>query len=112
MGFAAIGLIPIGFIPIWYVCAPMKLSLPERPFDIIGRPKMQRRFFLCFHMLRQLFYLIPILRRFKIIKCIWQAAVHVYSALFNYTPLVIEGTDKNKQLTIFKPTQTGINRNK
>jgi hypothetical protein len=32
--------------------------------------------------------------------------------LFNYTPLVIGGIDKNKQLTIVKPTQTGINRNK
>jgi hypothetical protein len=39
-----------------------------------------------------------------------QAALH--SALFNYTPLVIGGTDKNKQLTIIKPTQTDINRNK
>jgi hypothetical protein len=39
-----------------------------------------------------------------------QAALH--SALFNYTPLVIRRTDKNKQLTIVKPTQTGINRNK
>jgi hypothetical protein len=29
-----------------------------------------------------------------------------------YTPLVIRGTDKNKQLTVIKPTQTGINRNK
>jgi hypothetical protein len=36
-----------------------------------------------------------------------QAALH--SALFNYTPLVIRGTSKNKQLTIIKPTQTGIN---
>ncbi len=35
-----------------------------------------------------------------------------HSALFNNTPLVIWGTDKNKQLTIIKPTQTGINRNK
>ncbi len=33
------------------------------------------------------------------------------SALLNYTPLVIGGTDKNKQLTIVKPTQTAINRN-
>jgi len=32
--------------------------------------------------------------------------------MFNYTPLVIRRTDKNKQLTIVKPTQTGINRNK
>jgi len=32
--------------------------------------------------------------------------------LFNYTPLVIGGTDKNKQLTIAKPMQTGINHNK
>jgi hypothetical protein len=39
-----------------------------------------------------------------------QAALH--SALFNYTPLVSRGTSKNKQLTIIKPTQTGINRNK
>ena len=29
-----------------------------------------------------------------------------------YTPLVIRRTSKNKQLTIIKPTQTGINRNK
>jgi hypothetical protein len=28
------------------------------------------------------------------------------------TPLGIRGADKNKQLTIIKPTQTGINRNK
>jgi hypothetical protein len=34
------------------------------------------------------------------------------SALFNYTPLVIGGTDKNKQLTIIKPTQIGINQDK
>jgi hypothetical protein len=33
-------------------------------------------------------------------------------SMFNYTPLVIRGTSKNKQLTIIKPTQTGINRNK
>jgi hypothetical protein len=32
--------------------------------------------------------------------------------LMNYTPLVIGGTAKNKQLIIIKPTQTGINRNK
>ncbi len=56
------------------------------------------------------FYFIPILRRFRIIRINRQAALH--SALFNYTPLVIGGTDKNKQLTIIKPTQTGINRNK
>ncbi len=54
------------------------------------------------------FYLIPILRRFRIIKCKRQAALH--SALFNYTPLVVRGIDKNKQQTIIKPTQTGINR--
>jgi hypothetical protein len=29
-----------------------------------------------------------------------------------YTPLVISRNDKNKQLTIIKPTQTGINHNK
>jgi len=28
-----------------------------------------------------------------------------------YTPLVISRNEKNKQLTFFKPTQTGINRN-
>jgi hypothetical protein len=39
-----------------------------------------------------------------------RAALH--SPLFNYTPLVIRGTDKNKQLTINKPTQNGINHNK
>jgi hypothetical protein len=42
--------------------------------------------------------LIPILRRFRIIRHQRQAALH--STLFNYTPLVIRGTDKNKQLTI------------
>jgi len=31
--------------------------------------------------------------------------------MFSYTPLVIGGADKNKQLTNIKPTQTGINRN-
>jgi hypothetical protein len=41
-----------------------------------------------------------------------QAASSFTSALFNNTPLVIRGTGKNKQLTIIKPTQTGINRNK
>jgi hypothetical protein len=41
-----------------------------------------------------------------------QAASSLHSALFNYTPLVIGRTDKNMQLTIIKPTQTGINRNK
>ncbi len=56
------------------------------------------------------FCLLPILRRFRIVRCNRQAALH--STLFNYTPLVIGGTDKNKQLTIIKPTQTGINRNK
>jgi hypothetical protein len=60
--------------------------------------------------LRQLFLLDPILRRFRIIRCNRQAALH--SAMFNYTLLVIWGADKNKQLTKFKPTQTGINRNK
>jgi hypothetical protein len=41
-----------------------------------------------------------------------QAAGSFTSALFNYTPLVIRETSKNKQQTISKPTQTGINRNK
>ncbi len=56
------------------------------------------------------FYLIPILRLVRIIKCNRQAALH--SALFNYTQIVIGGTDKNKQLIIIMPTQTGINRSK
>jgi hypothetical protein len=47
---------------------------------------------------------------FLIIRCKRQAALH--SALFNYTPFVIGGTDKNKQLIIIKSTQTVINRNK
>jgi hypothetical protein len=50
------------------------------------------------------FNLILILHRFRIIRCNRQAALH--SALFNYTPLVIGGTENNKQLTIIKPTQT------
>ncbi len=60
--------------------------------------------------LRQLILLDPILRQFRIIRCNRQAALH--SAVFNYTPFVIGGADKNKQLTNIKPTQTGINRNK
>ncbi len=54
--------------------------------------------------------MMPILRRFRIVRCKRQAALH--SALFNYTPLVIRGTSKNKQLTIIKPTLAGINRKK
>jgi hypothetical protein len=54
--------------------------------------------------------MIPILRRFGIIRCNQQAALH--SALFNYNQLVIGVTDKNKQIIIAKPMQTGINRNK
>ncbi len=57
--------------------------------------------------LRQLFLRDPILRRFRFVR---QAALH--SAMNNYTPLVIGGADKNKQLTIVKPTKTGINHNK
>ncbi len=60
--------------------------------------------------LRQLFLLDPILSRFRIVRCYRQAALH--SAMNNYTLLVIGGAGKNKQLTIVKPTQTGINRNK
>jgi hypothetical protein len=60
--------------------------------------------------LRQLFLLDPILRRFRILRCNRQAALH--SAMYIYTPLGIGGADKNKQLTNIKPTQTGINRNK
>jgi hypothetical protein len=54
--------------------------------------------------------MVPILRRFRIVRCNRQAALH--SALFNYNPLVIRRTSKNKQLTIIKPTQTGIHRKK
>jgi hypothetical protein len=39
-----------------------------------------------------------------------KAALH--SALFNYTPHVIRGSDQYKQLTFVKPTQTSINRYK
>jgi hypothetical protein len=46
--------------------------------------------------------LIPILRQFRMVRCNRQAALH--STLFNYTPLIIGGTDKNKQLTSVKPT--------
>ncbi len=60
--------------------------------------------------LSKLFLLDPILSWFKIVRCNRQAALH--SAMFNYTPLVIGGADKNKQLTNIKPTQTGINRKK
>ncbi len=62
------------------------------------------------HNLRHLFLLDPILRQFRIIRCNRQAALH--SAMFNYTPHVIGGADKTKQLTNIKPTQSGINRNK
>jgi hypothetical protein len=54
--------------------------------------------------------MMPILRQFIIVRCKRQAALH--SALFNYTPLVIRGASKNKQPTIIKPTQAGINCNK
>jgi hypothetical protein len=54
--------------------------------------------------------LMLILRRFRIIRSKRQAAFH--SALFNNTPLVNRATSNNKKLTIIKPTQTGINRNK
>jgi hypothetical protein len=47
--------------------------------------------------LRQLFLRDPILCRFRIVRCNRQAALH--SAMFNYTPLIIGGADKNKQLT-------------
>ncbi len=60
--------------------------------------------------LRQLFLHDPILRQFRIVRCNQQAALH--STMNNYTPLVIGGADKNKQLTNNKPTQTGINSNK
>jgi hypothetical protein len=54
--------------------------------------------------------MVSILRRFRIVRCNRQAAL--YSAQFNYTPPAVRRTDKNKQLTIVKPTQNGINRNK
>jgi hypothetical protein len=60
--------------------------------------------------LRQLFLLDPILRRFRIVRCNRQAALH--SAMANYTPLVIGGAGKNKQLTIgqLKLALTAINK--
>ncbi len=54
--------------------------------------------------------MVPILRLFRIVRCNRQAALH--SALFNYTPLVIRRTSKNKQLTIIsqhKLALTAIN---
>jgi hypothetical protein len=48
-------------------------------------------------------YMIPILRRFKLIKCNRQAALH--SALFNYTPLVISGDRQKYTSNIIDPTQ-------
>jgi hypothetical protein len=54
--------------------------------------------------------MVQILRQFRIVRCYRQAAL--YSAQFNYTPLVIRRTDKNKQITIVRPTQTGIDRSK
>jgi hypothetical protein len=60
--------------------------------------------------LRQLFLLDTNITPIQKNKMQRQAALH--SALFNYTPLVIGGTDKNKQLTIIKPTQTGTKRKK
>ena len=56
------------------------------------------------------FYLIPILRRFRIIRRNQQAALH--SALFKFTPLVISGDWQKYAANIIKPTQTGINREK
>ncbi len=48
-----------------------------------------------------LFYLIQIVRQFRIIGCKLQAALH--STLLNYNPLVIGRTDKTKQLILIKP---------
>ena len=61
--------------------------------------------------LRQLFLLDPILCRFRIVRCNRQAALH--SAMNNYTPLVIGGADKNKQLPLLsqlKLALTAINK--
>ncbi len=68
------------------------------------------RFFGACRTYANFFYLMLNLRWFRIRRYKRQAALH--SALFNYTPLIIRGTCKNKQLTITKPTQTGINRKK
>jgi hypothetical protein len=60
--------------------------------------------------LRQLFLLDTNITPIQILRFKRQAALH--SVLFTYTPLEIGGADKNKQLTIIRPTQNGINRNK
>jgi hypothetical protein len=72
--------------------------------------RLNTRFYGACRTYTKFFYSVLILCRFRIRRCKRQAALH--SALFYYTPLVIRGTSKNKQLTIIKPTQTGINRHK
>jgi hypothetical protein len=47
-----------------------------------------------------------ILRRFRIIRCNRQGALH--SALFNYTSLAIGGTDKNKQLPLLSQRKLAL----
>jgi hypothetical protein len=73
----------------------------------LGVPKAQYK---CAETTPTFLCMVPILRRFRIVRCNRQAAL--YSVQFNYTPLEIRRIDKNTQLTIVKPTQTGINRNK
>jgi hypothetical protein len=62
--------------------------------------------------LRQLFLLDTNITTIQNNKMQAASSFTVHSALFNYTLHLIGETDKNKQLTIIKPTQTGINRNK
>ena len=78
----------------------------------LAHRRLNTRFYGACRIYAKFFYFVLILRRLRIIiiRCKRQAALH--SALFNYTPLVNRRTSKNKQLTIVKPTQTGIYRNK
>ncbi len=75
-----------------------------RKYHLVHR-RPNTRFYGACKTYANFFYLIPILCRFRIIRCNQQGALH--SALFNYTPLVIKGTDKNKQVTIINPLLYG-----
>ncbi len=75
-----------------------------RKYHLVHR-RPNTRFYGACRTYATFFYLIPILCRFRIIRCNQQGALH--SALFNYTPLVIGGTDKNKQVTIINPLLYG-----
>ncbi len=95
--------------PLVHCSRSVGLLLDNSKYHLAHRLSNTRFYGVCRNYTNFL-YLIPILLQFRIIKCNRQAALH--SALFNYTPLVIGGPDKNKQLTIIEPTQTGINRHK